>query len=243
MARSAAISVACLLGLLIPAAAAPQPALDPSAPAQPATAMTPDSVIRGPAAISLNQIGILHLPAGMALLAQARADALLRKMGNEPNPEVIGMVIDSVKAVVIEYRDDGYLKDGQGDRIDGPALLEAMQKRGRQNLDHQMLKPSQWLEAPHYDQAQHRLTWGLRMETIGANNKVELVSDNYTSAVLTRRGVVSFDLLTEKLTDDGKAFLNDIAAAFAVWPGERYQDIDPKVDKAADYDLLSLIGP
>jgi uncharacterized membrane-anchored protein len=68
------------------------------------------------------------------------------------------------------------------------------------------------------DPAQHRFTWSMQMQTIGADGKAMLVTDNYTSVVLTRRGNVSFDLLREQLDDSGKAFLNQIAEGLMVQP-------------------------
>jgi uncharacterized membrane-anchored protein len=79
----------------------------------------------------------LRLPAGYRYLDEAQTEKVLTEMwGNPAGGKTLGMILapdmtplkDDSWAVIIEYSDDGYVKDDDAEKIDYDDLLKDMQK-------------------------------------------------------------------------------------------------------------------
>lgn len=196
----------------------------------------------------VGDVAAVKLDEGWLWLDRGDGQNFLADMGNQRNPEVLGVAIppdfaDGGTFAVYTYDADGHVNDDE--QPDYDALLADM-KAGAVEQSKEMKKAGLggvkllgWAEAPHYDKEQHKLYWAERLRF----ERGEGDTLNYNVRVLGRtghlvvRGVGDIEQL-ETVAEHNKTLLE--ATEFIA--GQRYSDFDPSFDKVAAYSIGGLIA-
>ena len=159
-------------------------------------------------------------------------------------PKGINYLGDDGWAAIIQWKDEGYVKDSDFDSIDFNKMLgelkektaEASKERVRRGYGRMEL--AGWATPPHYDRQNHKLYWA---KTFSVDGPVQQL--NYDIRILGRNGFLEMSILA------GMPQLADIEARapailgmvdFA--DGNRYADYKPGTDKVAAYGIAGLIA-
>lgn len=196
----------------------------------------------------------LQLPEGFRYLPPADAELVLTKLwGNPPGMSTLGMIVppktsvmdDRGWAVVIEYQEDGYIKDADADKIDYTKLLKQMQKatreanQERKQQGYHEVDLVGWAAPPRYDKVTHKMYWAKELNFVGEQHHTL----NYGIRVLGRRGVLILNAVAsmedfpmiEQATPD-------IVKLVEFNAGNRYEDFNGSSDKVAAYGLAALVA-
>ncbi len=237
------------------AADAAQPAAAASSSAQ----MTADQFLA-----SLNfQKGKITLPGGIATLNLPSnfeyinaADAnkvLVDAWGNPPGSKTLGMIVpadhnilsESGWAVVITYKEDGYIKDGDADSIKYDEILKNMQQdtldenAEREKQGYKAMTLVGWAEPPSYNKQTHKFYWAQELATAGNPDHTL----NYNIRVLGRKGVLVLNAVAGmNQISMIKSEMQGVVAAVEFTPGNTYADFDSKTDHVAEYGLAALVA-
>lgn len=206
----------------------------------------PDAL--GPKQVKLaKNLGILNLPKGYGFYDQARAKAMMEAQSGGQRDDVIGFIFPLDEkaefAILLEYEETGYVKDDDAGKIDAKKILESYQEgteaqnEERKKLGRDPIHVTGWEAEPKYDSKSHIVTWSLQGET---DKKEAFVNSN--TRLLTRRGVVSFNLMCDNKTlPQARPQAAEVLKGIAVAQGERYQDYK-EGDKVSTLGLVGLIA-
>lgn len=199
-------------------------------------------------------LAVIRLPDGYRYLDEAQTDKVLSEMwGNPKGSLTLGMILapgmtplmDDSWAVIIEYDDDGYVKDDEAEKIDYDDLLKDMQKSSQENnkeREKQGYAPIHiigWAEKPHYDKAAHKLHWAKELR-FGESRENTL---NYNIRILGRKGVLVLNAVSGMSSFAAvKDGMKPILDAVDFQEGHRYSEFDPKLDKVAKYGIGGLVA-
>lgn len=174
--------------------------------------------------------------------------------GNPPNsavgvegiifPANANPALDAWGALV-QYVADGHVPDDEANTIDYDNLLRDMQSGAeqenawRRENNYPTVTLAGWAEAPHYDQATHKIFWA-RDLLFGGENVHSL---NYDIRVLGREGhlVVSFVTTMDQL-ETIRAEAPAVMTMANFTPGNTYADYREGVDQRAAYGIGGLIA-
>jgi uncharacterized membrane-anchored protein len=173
--------------------------------------------------------------------------------GNPPGAEPLGMLfpIDVSPAseagwgVVVTYSDDGHVDDGDAADIDYDDLLEQMQadvrdeNEARSAQGFEPVTLTGWAESPHYDGRAHNLYWAKELAFEGSPEHTL----NYSIRVLGRTGVLELNAVAgiSQLAMI-KPKMQRVLTMVTFNPGQRYDDFDSSIDKAAAYGVGALVA-
>jgi uncharacterized membrane-anchored protein len=146
----------------------------------------------------------LKLTEGFRFLSAKDAKTVLVDFwGNSPDQHPLGMIVppdthllsSGSWAVIINYEDDGHVKDADADSINYSRLLQEMQdgirkwNATRKQQHFPSIELVGWAIPPHYEKATHKLHWAkeLKFEDSEGNTL------NYDIRVLGRHGVLSLN--------------------------------------------------
>jgi uncharacterized membrane-anchored protein len=204
----------------------------------------------------VNGLAKLSVPEEFRYLDSKDTETLLVKLwGNPPfggNPP-LGLLVPAgfnpiggeSWAVVIDYEEDGYVKDDEAGTIDYDKLLKQMQE-GTREANKQRVKEGYapvelvgWAAKPRYDRQTHKLYWAKEIK-FGDSPEHTL---NYNIRILGRRGMLVLNAV---------ASMPQLAAIEAATPqilsmvdfsdGHRYANFDSKTDKVATYGIAALVA-
>lgn len=201
-----------------------------------------------------NGLAKVQLPEGFRYLPPADAQTVLVKLwGNPPGHETLGMIVPPDAevtepggwAVIIEYREDGYVKDSDADQINYDKLLKEMQAAAakvnpeRKKQGYAEVELVGWATPPRYDKATHKMYWAKELKFSDSKHHTL----NYNVRVLGRRGVLVLNTvasmrdfaLIERQTPN-------IVKMAEFNPGQRYADFNGHTDKVAAYGLAALVA-
>lgn len=225
--------VGCLVGCLL-LGGAPAQADD-----------NPDKI--GPAKIALTgSLGNLNLPKGYAYFGEAKAKEQMERGGSSPE-NAIGLIVPTEKdgkfAVLLRYEDTGYVSDKDAGEIDPKKILESYQE-GTEAQNEQRkergigaIHVTGWEQEPKYDGKTHVVTWSLQAK----DDKNEQFV-NYNTRVLTRKGVLSVNLMCDNADlPASRPKAQDLTSKITFNEGERYEDYK-KGDKISAGGLVALIA-
>jgi uncharacterized membrane-anchored protein len=198
----------------------------------------------GPKDVSLGHHARIALPTGMRLLAEAEAQALMRKVGNDPEGVIAAIFPPPGAAswvVIIEAQDVGYVSDDDADELDASALLQSF-RSGTEEQNKQRVKQGVsaltidgWSEAPRYDRVRHHLVWGLNAHD--PDGKVV----NFFTRFLGRYGYLSVDLIDSPDTlMASKVQAQAVLNALSFEPGAAYGD-HASEDHSSGMGLTALV--
>lgn len=199
-------------------------------------------------------LATLHVPDSFYFLDSDDAESVLVDIwGNPPGQNVMGMLFPAeyspidydAWAVTIEYADEGHVSDEDAAEIDYDDLLESMQEDARAANDDRVaagydsVEILGWAEPPRYDQASRKLYWAKEIQ-FGDSEQSTL---NYDIRALGRTGVLSMTFIgSGNQLDEINAHREGVLAMAEFNPGNRYEDFDSSIDKAAAYGLGALVA-
>jgi uncharacterized membrane-anchored protein len=196
----------------------------------------------------------LNVPPDMRFLNGHDSGIVLHKLWhNPPQPDPIGMLVPAecdlladCWAVIITYEEDGYVKDGDAEKINYSNLLQQMQKdiraanKKRESEGYPSMELVGWATPPRYDRATHKLYWAKDLKFNGETEDTL----NYSIRILGRRGVLVVNAIAAmpQLHEIEQASPK-ILAAIDFNPGNRYADFsEASGDKIAAYGIGALIA-
>lgn len=199
-------------------------------------------------------MAVIRLPEGYRYLDEAQTDKVLSEFwGNPKGSKTLGMILapgltplmEDSWAVILEYDDDGYVKDDDAGKIDYDDLLKDMQKASRKNNEERVrqgyapIHVIGWAEKPYYDKAAHKLHWAKEIR-FGESRENTL---NYNIRILGRKGVLVLNAVSAMSAFPAvKAGMKPILDAVDFQEGHRYTEFDPKFDKVATYGIGGLVA-
>lgn len=264
------LAVCLALGLAAPAVAQ-TPALEPATapgsteppgPTEPTEAGMPTTP-PGPdlkfqtGAVKIGTVAEATLSSGYVYLADADARFVTEKIwGNLPDPSVIGLILpvkegeaggepDGEWGVVVAYNDDGHVDDEDAGELNYDEILESMKadipaaNAERARLGLETLELLGWASPPHYDAATHRIHWAKRLQVQG----VPVTSINYDIRVLGRAGYLELVAVgAETELPRMEAGMKELLTQVQFVEGQRYEQYDSGMDKAAAYGVGALVA-
>jgi uncharacterized membrane-anchored protein len=201
-----------------------------------------------------NGLATLHVPEGFRYLNGADANKVVVQLwGNPPQAEPLGLLLPESGplghegwAVIITYEEDGYVKDGDAEKINYHDLLKQMQKGiheqnpNRTKQGYPAMELVGWAAPPRYDHETHKLYWAKELKFEGESEETL----NYNIRMLGRRGVLVLNAVAvmSQLPQFEKG-APQILAAIDFNPGNRYADFSAASgDKVATYGLAALVA-
>jgi len=173
--------------------------------------------------------------------------------GNPPRDKSLGMIVpadfkladEHSWGVVINYEEDGHVKDNDAAGINYNELLKQMQEgtreanEGRKKSGYDSIELVGWAAPPHYDQTSHKLYWAKELK-FGRGDENTL---NYDIRALGRRGVLSLNAVAamsqlQDIEKDMQAVLGFVEFN----EGNRYTDYVDGTDKVAAYGIGALVA-
>ena len=202
-----------------------------------------------------NGLAKLTVPKEFKFLGADDTETMLVKVWHNPPsakkplgmllPAETGAASSNRWAVIIDYTEDGFVKDDDAGKINYDDLLKQMQKgiaesnAARKEKGYPTVTLVGWAAPPHYDAATHKLYWAKQARFEGEDEDTL----NYCIRLLGRKGVLELNAIAD---------INQFAAIDKQTPqilgmvdfkeGNRYADFDPKVDKVAAYGIAALVA-
>jgi len=197
----------------------------------------------------------LNLNAEFRFLDAADAQKVLSELwGNPPDDKVLGMLVpvaaplsDPKKswAVVITYKNEGYVSDKDAAGIDYDAMLKEMQEgtaeanAERKRLGYPEVQLIGWATKPHYDASTNKLYWAKELAFDGGREHAL----NYDIRVLGRGGYLSLNAvagMNQLHQIEGE--MQKVLALTEFDAGQRYGDFNASTDKVAAYGIAALVA-
>ena len=147
--------------------------------------------------------------------------------------------------VVITYKDEGYVKDDDAEKIDYTKMLAEM-KQSTRDANEQRVKEGYgsielvgWARPPRYDAATHKLYWAKELK-FGGEKENTL---NYNIRMLGRGGVLVLNAVgAMHQLPEVEAATPAILGMVNFQDGHSYADYKPGTDKTATYGLAALVA-
>lgn len=200
----------------------------------------------GPTVGKLGNVAEIQVPQGYRFAGKDGAQKVLQLTQNIPNGTELGVIMadDADWFMMFEFRDTGFVKDEEGDKLDQDAILKSIQEgteasnKERSKQGWPPFHVSGWQKTPFYDPQTHNLTWAILGR---GDDPKDTGSVNHSVRVLGRRGTMNVDLIAAPgeyaaLMPD----FNTLMSGFNFVQGSRYSDF-VKGDKVAEYGLTALI--
>jgi len=201
-------------------------------------------------------LATINLPDTFRYLDPAGTETLLTGIWGNPSSgkNTLGTIVPAgfdpfdskAWCVVIDYAEDGYVKDDDAEKINYPKLLKEMQE-GTRKASAERVKNGYppfelvgWAAAPRYDKQMHKFYWAKELKFGDGKEENTL---NYNLRILGRRGIMVLNAVSgmsqfpqiEQATPE-------ILAMIDFNPGQRYADYTPSTDKLATYGLAALVA-
>jgi uncharacterized membrane-anchored protein len=159
-------------------------------------------------------------------------------------PANISPVTPGSWGVVINYREEGYVKDDDAAKINYDELLKqikekvATENEQRVKEHFQSIQLIGWAVPPRYDRESHKLFWA--KEFSFSTDPIHTL--NYDIRVLGRKGVLVLNAVAsmEQLAEVQER-MPEVMSMVNFTAGNRYADYQEGNDKVAEYGLAALI--
>lgn len=201
-------------------------------------------------------IGTITLSEGFRYVDPAGTETLLTRIWGNPamDPKPLGMIVpkgfDPLEreswCVIIEFEQDGYVKDDDADTINYTKLLKDMQE-GTREANKERVKDGYptveligWAKPPRYDKQTHKFYWAKELKFGDSERENTL---NYNLRLLGRRGILVLNAVASmaQFPEIEKA-TPEILNMVDFNEGHRYADYTPGSDKVAAYGLAALVA-
>ncbi|ATO51539.1 DUF2167 domain-containing protein [Brevibacillus laterosporus] len=193
-----------------------------------------------------DRLATFKVPDQLAYLNKEDTITVQKQFGNSASSREIASVYPTSDQenwyVVIEYDEVGHIMDDEQNNIDKDAILksykEGTEEHNKERKPEEQIHVVGWDVPPSYNAKTHTLQWSMLAED---NQKNPII--NYNLRLLTRKGYVSFILVSDPATlaKDKKILTEQILPQFQLKEGNRYSDYDASTDKLADYGLTGLV--
>ena len=196
----------------------------------------------------------LNVPKGFKFLDGAQTQKVLKDLwGNPEDTTILGSILPETKTVidsdcwmfVINYVEDGFVKDGDADEINYDDLLKDMKEEitaanaDRTAQGFPSIQLMGWASKPFYDKNLKVLHWAKELKF----GKDETNTLNYDLRVLGRKGMYNISAVA------GMAQLNDVKKSIPLIinsvqykAGFKYSDFDEDNDHVAEWTIGGLIA-
>jgi uncharacterized membrane-anchored protein len=203
--------------------------------------------VPGPQTVSLGKVAQLDVPQGYVFLNAVDTRKLQEAMGNVPDGAEVGLVAPASENdtwfVIFDYREVGYVKDDEKDKIDADAILKGIREgtevanKVRKGKGIPAIHVVGWQQRPSYDSSTHNLTWSI----LGKGDDGGRVA-NLNVRLLGRKGYISATLVedADKMAA-ARPHLDSLLAGFSYKAGSTYAEFRPG-DKVAEYGLVALVA-
>ena len=198
-------------------------------------------------------LATLSLPENFRYLDPAGSQILLSGLWGNPSAETLGVIVpkgfdpfaDDAWCVVVDFQEDGYVKDDDAEKIDYNDLLKEMKadtraaSKARAKQGYPSIDLVGWASSPRYDKSTHKFYWAKELK-FGDSEENTL---NYNLRLLGRRGILVLNAVANmsQFADIEKA-TPEILAMVDFNEGHRYADYKPGSDKVASYGLAALVA-
>lgn len=201
-------------------------------------------------------LATINLTDSFRYLDPAGAETLLTGIwGNPPSHEKqLGVIVPAdfdpfdahAWCVVVEFEEDGYIKDDDAETINYGDLLKQMQEAAREASKARVqdgypsIELVGWAATPRYDHQTHKFYWAKEIRFGDGKRENTL---NYNLRILGRRGVLVLNAVSgmSQLQRIERA-TPEILAMVDFGAGNRYTDYTPGVDRVATYGLAALVA-
>lgn len=200
-----------------------------------------------------DNLATLNLSDSYRYLDPASAQTLLTGLWGNPSAETLGVIVpkgfdplaDESWCVVIDFQEDGYVKDDDAESINYTKLLKEMKEgtreasRDRVKQGYSSIELVGWAAEPRYDKSTHKFYWAKELK-FGDSDENTL---NYNLRILGRRGILVLNAVAKisQLQQIEKA-TPEILSIVDFNEGHRYADYKPGSDKVAAYGLAALVA-
>lgn len=158
-------------------------------------------------------------------------------------PNGVNFLDDTAWFAILQWKDDGYVKDDDFAKTDFNEMLVEMKKQFKAGSDERVkrgfgkLELNSWAEQPHYDRTTHKLYWAKAIDVDGPVQQL-----NYDIRVLGREGILEVSILSiMPQFKDIEAKAPGILSMVDFTQGNRYADYK-EGDKVAEYGIAGLIA-
>jgi uncharacterized membrane-anchored protein len=196
----------------------------------------------------------LTLPPEFQYLDPANARKVLVDIfGNPPQsgstdgmivPKGINFAQGGGWTAVLQWKDEGYVKDDDFAKTDFNEMLSDLKKAYQAGSDERVrggygrMELSAWAQQPHYDKATHKLYYAKLFDVDGPEQQL-----NYDIRVLGRHGHLEVSIMSSRAEmQDIEAKAPVILGMVDFTDGNRYTDFKPGTDKVAAYGIAGLIA-
>lgn len=209
-------------------------------------------LVAGPAQVGLADQAVLRLPKDLAYVPAAEAGRFLAAMGNLSGEGLLGVVLSLAPgtnwfAVMRSFK-PGYVRDDDAGQWKVDELLSAMKKgteaanKARRSAGFADVEIVDWIDAPRYDAAAHRLAWSFTSRNKDAPEDWESGA-NYNTCTLGRDGFISVNIVTDvPQMQAARPAIQALLASLQYNEGKRYGDFDAATDRVSGYGLGALMG-
>lgn len=208
--------------------------------------------VYGPKAASLGTVASLQVPDGTAYIPMPEAGRILRALGNNISPKVLGLMAGTGEKdnwlAVVSFHPEGYIRDDDAKDWDADELLQNLKDgTAHDNADRKArgfpeLEITGWIERPTYTSPVHQLVWSAGLRDKGARSGADQTV-NYNTYLLGREGYLSLNFVTSTaMVETERPLAQKLLAAMQFAPGKRYEDFNESTDKVAAYGLAALVG-
>jgi uncharacterized membrane-anchored protein len=141
----------------------------------------------------------------------------------------------------------GYVNDDDAAKLDAAAILntykegtaEENEKRKEEGMA--PIYVGGWAETPRYEKSKHQVIWALQVKDEDSP-KAPVVTINYNTRILGRKGVLSLNLVTDPgYLDQNKIKTAALLNQTAFVKGNSYEEYQPGKDKSSGLGLTGLI--
>ena len=201
-----------------------------------------------------NGVAKLNLPAEFKFLNAEQSQFILHDVwGNPPRPDVLGMIFpvnadpfsDSNFVFIVSYEAEGYVKDGDADKINYDDMLKEIKEgepesnKQRAAEGYEAIHIIGWAQKPYYDKTNKVLHWAKELQ-FGSEGATTL---NYDVRVLGRKGILSLNAIAG-MSELAlvKANIDKVLKIPEFTEGNRYADFNESTDKVAEYGIGALVA-
>jgi uncharacterized membrane-anchored protein len=250
-----------LVGLSLSVLGVPlRPADPPPSPAQQAEITR----LRGLLQSLQPQQGEIALPGGIAQLSlppdyryldSKDTSVVMTDLWHNPRVPHLGLIYKDGPhpfggkgwVALVDYTEDGHIKDDDAASIDYPKLLSEMKDAAvkedeeRSKQGYPTYELIGWAEPPHYDAGSRKLYWAKDLKFSGQGERADTL--NYNIRILGRKGVLNLNVIA-KMTDlpQVRQAAPALLGMVNFKPGNRYADFDSSTDKVAAYGVAALVA-
>ena len=201
-----------------------------------------------------NGIAKINITKGFKFLNAEQSQYVVHNIwGNPERTDILGMIVPDTSspldagsfAFIISFEEDGFVKDGDADKIDYDDMFKELKKqepennKAREKESYEAMTIVRWAAKPYYDKEAKVLHWAKEIK-FGNSEENTL---NYDVRVLGRKGILSLNAVASiNELDNVKNNIDKVLAMPEFTAGNRYSDFNENTDKIAEYGLGALVA-